>query len=969
MKWLPTATVAFLMLPLPAWGGVRSHATDCSNAGLACTAGQDTEMCFEVNSQTFWICNGATTNFIPIGGVGFVRVGVYHVTDYGALCDNAADDTTEIQAAIDAAILTGGIVQFPAGICLISAPLVMDNSVTLQGVGTTRLDASALATQIKVNGSWSGTAMITDQGPGSIERGMAVRHLDLRGSNTVTNGILWDDDEWSIIEDVFVSNFEGACIYLKATTGNVGTVRDSVLQNCVGATGLSGRIGALTVEWSDCFINNVVAGTNTGDYSEGGNRVGILFAGAAGFMGDSVGQLSEDGIVVTGNRNRLTGVRADLNRGHGFVIEGGVNQITGALANSNSQETDNTYDGFSVSGQRNLFTGCYAEAITANDHRYGFRDTLANSVAKNRYVNNVSFGHATAAWSTDDFSGAVVDFGSNAPILITDEDATPSVAQHLFWKTGNTIATTITAFDDGISGQRIVIRIGDANTTIDFSGTTLKGNGGVDWVPVSNNTMSCISDGTNWYCDITGALVTHLTEDEVEAFIFDADAENVTGVWEWQNNIAATFGDSANATILYNGTNLLINPQASGTGFTDFTDAIFVAENEDVFSRVGLTPSQVSPAPTDLTDMFVVRKSREGSDSANVKRAIMAILDWNSTSAQNDVNLAFNGFVYSAAAQSTNNTKAGPTPGGLVAGRWAVRHYGAGTIARAGGLSGTVRLQGDDDGTITEGYGFLSHAPDAGTVASGGGITEYFGLWVWDSLGDQDRVGTMYGVEIEDLDNAAASYGMHIAGARTKGIWIQDSSSTAADTRYGIHIEDLTNATGASYGLVLDGADDIALWLSNDSGTANDGIRFGTTDPVTLYKSAANILTTDDQHTFRKSVVSLASGTLTLNTVTLATAGATDFDVPDLSCNDAADIGNWFTIVVEDASTVIEIQPLDASNILIVEGLAQSAGEELDSCASGTENEGCSITMTCLAAEQWYSTARVGTWQVGGAPN
>ena len=115
-----------------------------------------------------------------------------------------------------------------------------------------------------------------------------------------------------------------------------------------------------------------------------------------------------------------------------------------------------------------------------------------------------------------------------------------------------------------------------------------------------------------------------------------------------------------------------------------------------------------------------------------------------------------------------------------------------------------------------------------------------------------------------------------------------------------------------------------------------------------------------------RNVVSLASGVLTMNTVHLATAGATDFDVPDLSCAVATDIGNWFTIVVEDASTVIEIQPLDISNILIVEGLAQSAGDEVDSCASGTENEGCSITFTCLAADQWYSTARVGTWRVGG---
>ena len=114
-------------------------------------------------------------------------------------------------------------------------------------------------------------------------------------------------------------------------------------------------------------------------------------------------------------------------------------------------------------------------------------------------------------------------------------------------------------------------------------------------------------------------------------------------------------------------------------------------------------------------------------------------------------------------------------------------------------------------------------------------------------------------------------------------------------------------------------------------------------------------------------VVSTASGPLTMNTINLATAGATDHDVPDATCAAAADIGTWFTLVVEDASTVVEIQPLDVSNILIVEGLAQSAGEEVDSCTSGTENEGCSITFTCLAADQWYATAQSGTWAVGGA--
>lgn len=89
---------------------------------------------------------------------------------------------------------------------------------------------------------------------------------------------------------------------------------------------------------------------------------------------------------------------------------------------------------------------------------------------------------------------------------ITDADATPSVlttAQNKLYKTANTGATTITDFDDGRVGQVIWVVIGDANTTIDFTGTNLKGNSGADWSPTTNDHMTCVYDGTNWYCDVS----------------------------------------------------------------------------------------------------------------------------------------------------------------------------------------------------------------------------------------------------------------------------------------------------------------------------------------------------------------------------------------------------------------------------------------------------------------------------------
>jgi hypothetical protein len=85
----------------------------------------------------------------------------------------------------------------------------------------------------------------------------------------------------------------------------------------------------------------------------------------------------------------------------------------------------------------------------------------------------------------------------------TDQDATPSVANGRNFKAANTVATTITAFDSGFNGQEINVVFTTANTTIDFTGTALEGNAGSDWAPAANDHMTCIYDGTNWFCRIS----------------------------------------------------------------------------------------------------------------------------------------------------------------------------------------------------------------------------------------------------------------------------------------------------------------------------------------------------------------------------------------------------------------------------------------------------------------------------------
>jgi hypothetical protein len=92
----------------------------------------------------------------------------------------------------------------------------------------------------------------------------------------------------------------------------------------------------------------------------------------------------------------------------------------------------------------------------------------------------------------------------HAFISMTDGDATPDVSVSMNLLTANTNPTTITDFDGGYDGQKIYVVFSDAQTTIDFTGTNLHGNGGVDWSPGSDDHMVCAKMGSSdWYCDVS----------------------------------------------------------------------------------------------------------------------------------------------------------------------------------------------------------------------------------------------------------------------------------------------------------------------------------------------------------------------------------------------------------------------------------------------------------------------------------
>lgn len=139
-------------------------------------------------------------------------------------------------------------------------------------------------------------------------------------------------------------------------------------------------------------------------------------------------------------------------------------------------------------------TWTLGEVLSADDLNAEFNNILNNASSL--------ISPALANFDLDGYT--LIDaVHKNTVQTFTAQDATPAVSGGTVFKTANASATTITMFDSAVEGQFIYVLINDANTTIDFTGTNLKGNAGVDWSPTTGDTMECFFVSPNWYCRIS----------------------------------------------------------------------------------------------------------------------------------------------------------------------------------------------------------------------------------------------------------------------------------------------------------------------------------------------------------------------------------------------------------------------------------------------------------------------------------
>jgi len=129
---------------------------------------------------------------------------------------------------------------------------------------------------------------------------------------------------------------------------------------------------------------------------------------------------------------------------------------------------------------------------------FGGRDDKTNSSFDSRTSSDTKFDNMTITGTTK-FNGIMAAAGSKGTFgTFSKGDTRPSVSTGNLWKT-HTVTVTITAFDDGITGQTITV-ISTGAITYDVTSSILKG-GSTNIVTASGDVTKWTYDGTNWYLD------------------------------------------------------------------------------------------------------------------------------------------------------------------------------------------------------------------------------------------------------------------------------------------------------------------------------------------------------------------------------------------------------------------------------------------------------------------------------------
>lgn len=277
--------------------------------------------------------------------------------------------------------------------------------------------------------------------------------------------------------------------------GNAAWIDQCWAQNCLlDAATLSNPTGVLhtTVNGNDLWLTNSEFSASRASLSASGKAYGVALLGKVGNIKGVIAEISDHGWYLSGLGNMLTTCRADLNRGHGFVFDGGSGNVTGCYSLNNGRETTNTYDGFNFSGTTPQYqvAQCIANITLGNTHRYGFFDGASAFATRNVFAStNKSSGHGTAAVNVVQLAGGAVDPVQGPFLPITAASTVWNVQTYNGWPCSNWTLSSVapvnfTTFQQIPPGMKLHV-VGDGQTTFVHNASVLVLKSGANTLAVN----------------------------------------------------------------------------------------------------------------------------------------------------------------------------------------------------------------------------------------------------------------------------------------------------------------------------------------------------------------------------------------------------------------------------------------------------------------------------------------------------
>lgn len=445
------------------------------------------------------------------GGGGGSIGGVNVMAQAGIVGDGVANDTAEIQAAINAAstgqlgfvygwrrhVIDPGFLTVPENVVLWMPGINRYGFSGANRHGTLIASDTGTGYMLTLTGQNAGVYGLNLVGPGSVNR-------DVSGIK-VNTGVLRP-----LIEKVGVYAMPMNGIWVDGVSGGNefgARIRDVDVfagRRPLANLGASERVAGLYINSSDNSIsgNNEIQCGDAATLDSSLRRIGVWFGPEGSYStvaGQLIGELSDIGIAVEGNGNRFVGARADQNFGHGWWIgrvttgNAQLNSLAGCLGLGNSKGATNTYDNFHLINNggvsnANVLDACVSGAMPGAPgyaHRYGFYDggSTPSSTIHGNVIGPtcVDSGAATRGFEGADIARMQRTSGRTAQLTLTG-GGTPDVNNATFLLLNDAAAsnTQYTNFLNGRIGDDLFVWSSVATAVVLVHSTSLRMKAGAN---------------------------------------------------------------------------------------------------------------------------------------------------------------------------------------------------------------------------------------------------------------------------------------------------------------------------------------------------------------------------------------------------------------------------------------------------------------------------------------------------------